>query len=61
MERDEILSYIANSRPGRLGAAFWIKLAGFLAVPVIGVLTTQFPSITDTVLQWLQPGLDAVK
>lgn len=61
MERDEILSYIANSRPGQLGTAFWIKLVGFLAVPVIGVLTTQFPSITDTVLQWLQPGLDAVK
>jgi len=61
MERDEILSYIANSKPGRLGVEFWVKLAGFLVVPVIGVLTTQFPSITDTVLQWLQPGLDAVK
>jgi hypothetical protein len=59
MERDEVLSYIANTRPGRLGAEFWLKLSGFLVGPVIGILTTQFPSITDTILEWLQPGLDA--
>ena len=61
MERDEILSYMANTRPGRLGPEFWIKMVGFLAGPVIGILTTQFPAITDTVLEWLQPGLDAIK
>jgi hypothetical protein len=61
MERDEILSYIANTKPGKLGAEFWTRLAGFLAAPVLGILTTQFPSISDTVLQWLQPGLDAIK
>ena len=61
MERDEILSYIANTTPGRLGTDFYVRLAGFLAGPLIGVLTTQFPSITDTALQWLQPGLDAIK
>jgi hypothetical protein len=59
MERDQVLSCIANTRPGRLGAEFWLKLSGFLVGPVIGILTTQFPSITDTVLEWLQPGLDA--
>ncbi len=61
MERDEIMSYIANSEPGRLGGEFYLKLAAFLAGPAIGILTTQFPSIADTVLQWLQPGLDAIK
>ncbi len=61
MERDEILSYIANTKPGKLGAEFWTRLAGFLAAPVLGILTTQCPSISDTVLQWLQPGLDAIK
>jgi hypothetical protein len=61
MERDEILSYIANTRPGRLGGEFWLKLSGFLVGPIIGILTTQFPAITDTVLEWLQPGLDALK
>ncbi len=61
MERDEILSYIANSKPGQLGAEFWLKLGGFLIGPVIGIITTQFPAIADTVLQSLQPGLDAIK
>ncbi len=61
MERDATLSYIANSQPGKIGSVFWIKIAAFLAGPVIGVLTTQFPSIADSVLGWLQPGLDAFK
>jgi len=61
MERDETLSYISNTKPGELSSEFWLKTAGFLAGPVIGILTTQFPSIADSVLGWLQPGLDAFK
>jgi hypothetical protein len=61
MERDEILSFITNTTPGHLGTDFWIKTTTFLAGPVIAVITTQFPSIADTVLSWLQPGLDAVR
>jgi hypothetical protein len=60
MERDVTLSYIANTPPGRLTSAFWLKSAGFLAGPVIGILTTQFPAIADSVLAWVQPGLDAI-
>jgi hypothetical protein len=61
MERDETLSYISNTRPGKLSAEFYIKIAAFLAGPVIGLLTTQFPAIADSVLGVLQPGLDAFK
>ena len=61
MERDETLSYITNTRPGRLSTEFYLKTAGFLAGPVIGLLTTQFPAISESVLGWLQPGLDALK
>jgi hypothetical protein len=60
MERNDTLSYIANTRPGRLGADFWLKTVGFLVVPILGILTTQFPAISDSILGWLQPGLDAV-
>ena len=45
----------------KIGGEFYIKMAAFLAGPVVGVLTTQFPSIADSVLGWLQPGLDAFK
>jgi hypothetical protein len=38
-----------------------LKLAAFLAGPAIGLLTTQFPTIADSVLSWLQPGIDALK
>jgi hypothetical protein len=60
MERDSTLSYITNSTPGHLSSAFWLKSAGFLAGPLIGVLATQFPAIADSVLAWVQPGLDAI-
>jgi hypothetical protein len=60
MERDATLSYIADTRPGHLSSAFWIKSAAFLVGPVIGILTTQFPAIADSVLAWVQPGLDAL-
>ena len=60
MERDATLSHIASSEPGRLGRTFWLKSAGFLTAPILGILTTQFPSIADTVLAWVQPGLDAI-
>jgi hypothetical protein len=59
-ERDATLSYITNTKTGELGGEFWLKTASFLAAPVLGVLTTQFPEIANSILGWLQPGLDAV-
>jgi hypothetical protein len=61
MERDETLSYITNTPVGKLSNEFYFKVAGFLAGPVLGLLTTQFPAISESVLGWLQPGLDALK
>lgn len=55
MERDELLSYITNSRPGRLSGEFWVRTAAFLTGPLIGILSTQFPQMAETVLNWLQP------
>jgi hypothetical protein len=60
MDRDEVLSYLTNTRPGRLSGEFWLKSAAFLAGPVLGILTTQFPSVADSILGWVQPGLDAI-
>lgn len=61
MERDETLSYITNTPPGHLSSEFYIKTATFLVGPVLGLLTTQFPAISDSILGWLQPGLDALR
>lgn len=61
MERDATLSYITNTEPGHLSGEFWIKTIGFLSGPVLGVLATQFPAISDSVLGLLQPGLDSMR
>jgi len=61
VHRDATLSYITNTRPGELGSKFWIQLVTFGLGPLIGLLTTLFPSITDFVASWLEPGIQAIK
>ena len=61
MSRDATLSHITNTRPGELGTDFWVRLVTFGVGPLIGLLTTLFPSITDFVFSWLQPGVQALK
>jgi hypothetical protein len=61
MHRDAALSYITGTRPGELGVAFWRQLIAFGVGPLLGLLTTLFPSITDFVSSWLQPSSDFIK
>jgi hypothetical protein len=61
MSRDATLSHITNTQPGELGWDFWLRLVGFGVGPLIGLLTTLFPSITDFVFSWLQPSVQALK
>jgi hypothetical protein len=61
MCRDSTLSHITNTKPGELGVEFWSKLFAFGIGPLIGLLTTLFPSMTDFVVSFLQPGAQAFK
>jgi hypothetical protein len=61
MHRDATLSYITGSEPGELGGEFWRQLFTFGIGPLLGLLTTLFPSITDFVMSWLQPSSQAIK
>jgi hypothetical protein len=61
MHRDATLSYITGTRTGELGVEFWRQLITFGVGPLLGLLTTLFPSITDFVMSWLQPGSQAIK
>jgi hypothetical protein len=61
MSRDATLSHITNTNPGELGTDFWVRLVGFGVGPLIGLLTTLFPSITDFVFSWLEPSVQALK
>jgi hypothetical protein len=61
MSRDATLSHLTNTNPGELGMSFWIKMATFGIGPLLGLLTTLFPSMTDFVVSFLQPGAQAFK
>ncbi len=61
MHRDATLSHITNTEPGELGGQFWLHLFTFGVGPLLGLLTTLFPSITNFVSSWLQPGTQALK
>jgi hypothetical protein len=61
MHRDATLSHITRTVPGELGFDFWIHIVTFGIGPVIGLLTTLFPAITDFVVSFLQPGSEAMR
>jgi hypothetical protein len=61
MCRDATLSRIADTKPGELGIDFWVKMIAFGAGPALGLLTTLFPSMTDFIVSFLQPGAQAIK
>jgi hypothetical protein len=61
LDRDSTLSHITNTTPGTLGMAFWIRIVSFVGVPALGLVVAQFPEITDLVVSWVQPSLNAMK
>ncbi len=61
MHRDATLSYVTDTSPGELGGEFWKQVLTFGVGPLIGLLTTLFPSITDFVVSWLQPSAQVIK
>ena len=61
MHRDATWSYITNTPPGELGGKFWIQLLTFGAGPLLGLLTTLFPSVTDFLSSWILPSAQALK
>lgn len=61
LDRDATLSQITNTEPGKLGLGFWVRYGSFIGVPILGLLVSQFPAITDFVTSWLEPSLNAVK
>jgi hypothetical protein len=61
MLRDATLSYVTDTNPGELGWQFWGRLLTFGLGPLIALLTTLFPSLTDFLVSWVQPGSQALK
>jgi hypothetical protein len=61
MHRDPTLSRLTDTKPGELGLDFWLRLAGFGAVPLLSILVAQYPELNSFLFSWLQPALQAMK
>ena len=57
MNRDEVLSRIARTEPGRLtwDFSFVLHLAAFGAVPLLTLLSSEFPALRGLLFAWVQP------
>jgi hypothetical protein len=61
MMKDATLSRMASTNPGELGLSFWVKMIGLGAGPLLALLTTLFPAMTDFIVSFVQPGAQAIK
>ena len=61
MERDPILSRLSGTVEGELNKEFYLKLIGYGTLPVLGLLTSVFPSIGNFLSSWVQPSLEALR
>ena len=61
MHRDPTISHITNTQPGELGWDFWFRMASFIALPLLTLLTSQFPEFGNFLFSWAQPALNNLK
>lgn len=62
MNQNEILSRIAKTVPGQVtwDTSFVVNLVLFAAVPILTLLSAQFPAIRAAVSSWIEPTLHAL-
>lgn len=61
IHRDAILSLVTQTNPGELGIEFWFRMGTFVALPLLSLLVSQFPSLNNAVFSWLEPAANALK
>jgi hypothetical protein len=60
MERNALLSRLSDGTPGELGTGFYLELVKYGIVPFLTIFGSQVPSISNLVLKWVQPALEAL-
>jgi len=61
MHKDAALSRLTSTPEGELGLDFWVQFIAAGAVPVLGLLAVQFPTVSRILSGFLQPALQSVK
>ena len=60
MERNAVLSRLSNTNPGELGTNFYVQLVKYGAIPALTIFGSQVPQISNLLLKWVQPALQAL-
>jgi hypothetical protein len=61
MHRDDILSRTTETTSGKLGADFFTKILSMVGIPLLTLIASQFPEISNVVFSWLEPGLSTMR
>jgi hypothetical protein len=61
MYSNPLLARITNTKPGELGLDFWVRIGTFVFVPLLSLLSVQFPEINNFLFSWLEPALQSIK
>jgi hypothetical protein len=61
MDRDAVLSRMANTTVGELNTDFYVKALSYVGLPLVGVLSNQFPAFSRIIFSWMQPTLNSLK
>jgi hypothetical protein len=61
MEKDPVLSCLADTKEGKLSGGFYVRLLSYGALPLFTFIAAQFPSVARFFFSWIQPGLNAFK
>src|SRR5581483_208473 len=60
MDRDATLSRLTDTTPNQISGNFFLLVARFGILPLITLLSTQFPTIRTFLFSWIQPALQAL-
>ena len=61
LERDPIISRLSGTPEGALGGGFYWRAAAYGAVPVLSILSTQFPAMSRFLTSWVEPALSKLQ
>jgi len=57
MHRDDILSRTTETVSGKLDADFFGKVIPTIGIPLLTLVATQFPALSNFIFSWVEPGL----
>jgi hypothetical protein len=60
MERNALLNRLSDGTPGELGTSFYLQLLKYGALPFVTIFGSQIPYVSNVVLKWVQPALEAL-